>query len=118
MPQPPKLSKLHGCLPLIKYRLSDCLQGEWSRLELMRDPQSFGRSAVRAFIANLPVRAHSIYFKDAIGNISTSTVKHGVQSMELILTPRYPLYGGWQAEFTLGYSVPLQVSNQGFRVRN
>ena len=49
-------------------------QGEWSRLELMRDPERFGQSAVRAFLAQLPLHAHAIYFKDAIGNISTSQV--------------------------------------------
>ena len=86
----------------------DDLQGEWSRLDLMRDPK-FGQTAVRGFLAHLPARAHSIYFKDAIGNISTSQIRPGVQATEVILTPRYPLYGGWQAEFIVGYSLPLQV---------
>lgn len=85
------------------------MQGEWSRLDLMREPQTFGQTAVRGFLAHLPAGAHSIYFKDAIGNISTSQVRVGVQSTEVILTPRYPLYGGWQAEFILGYSLNLQV---------
>lgn len=75
----------------------------------MREPQTFGQTAVRGFLAHLPAGAHSIYFKDAIGNISTSQVRVGVQSTEVILTPRYPLYGGWQAEFILGYSLNLQV---------
>lgn len=88
---------------------SGLLQGEWSRLDLMRDPHTFGQAAIRGFVASLPVRAHSIYFKDAIGNISTSQVKYGPQSTELIITPRYPLYGGWQTEFVLGYSIPLQA---------
>jgi len=50
------------------------LQGEWSRLELMRSPEAFSQSAIRGFLAQLPLNAHSIYFKDAIGNISSSQV--------------------------------------------
>lgn len=84
------------------------LRGEWSRLELMRSPEAFSQSAIRGFLAQLPLNAHSIYFKDAIGNISSSQVRGGLHTTEVILTPRYPLFGGWKAEFTLGYSLPLE----------
>ena len=36
-------------------------------------------------------------------------VRDSLHTTEVILTPRYPLYGGWKAEFTLGYSLPLEV---------
>lgn len=78
----------------------------------MRDPGTYGQTAIRGFLAHLPPGAHSIYFKDAIGNISTSQIRPGMQSTEVILTPRYPLYGGWKAEFVLGYSLPLQVTSK------
>jgi len=41
--------------------------------------------------------------------ISIVQVRGGLHTTEVILTPRYPLFGGWKAEFTLGYSLPLEV---------
>lgn len=32
---------------------------------------------------------------------------YGFQS-ELEIEPRYPLFGGWKATFTIGYGLPLQ----------
>jgi oligosaccharyltransferase complex subunit alpha (ribophorin I) len=78
-------------------------------MELMRSPETFSQSAIRGFLAQLPLNAHSIYFKDAIGNISSSQIRGGLHTTEVILTPRYPLFGGWKSEFTLGYSLPLEV---------
>ena len=101
---------LNPSVQTLKTKILKPPQGEWSRLELMRDPLKFGQAAVRGFVATLPARAHSIYYKDVIGNISTSMVRPSLSATELILTPRYPLYGGWQVEFTLGFSLPLSVS--------
>ena len=28
--------------------------------------------------------------------------------LQVVLTPRYPLFGGWQVEFVFGYSLPLR----------
>lgn len=46
---------------------------------------------------------------------------HHYQS-ELEIEPRYPLFGGWKATFTIGYGLPLQdflfESNDGRRYLN
>ena len=77
----------------------------------------------------LPPRISSPYFIDIVGNVSTSRYrpstyttnpKNGVKlpsqnnqktvvgsSSMLELTPRYPLMGGWNYTFTVGYDAPL-----------
>ena len=76
----------------------------------MKNAQVYGRAAIRGFMASLPRTAHSVYFRDPIGNISTTSLNYRLQALEVILSPRYPLFGGWVTEFTLGYSLPLGVS--------
>uniref|UniRef100_A0A453J2G8 Dolichyl-diphosphooligosaccharide--protein glycosyltransferase subunit 1 n=2 Tax=Aegilops tauschii subsp. strangulata TaxID=200361 RepID=A0A453J2G8_AEGTS len=48
------------------------LKGEFSRLDYQSRPYARGVSSFRHLIARLPARAHSIYYRDEIGNISTS----------------------------------------------
>ena len=50
----------------------------------MRDPQKYGQAAVRGFLANLPPNAHTIYYRDVIGNISTSAVRRQITSTEVL----------------------------------
>ena len=51
---------------------------------------------VREFKAVLPPAARTLYFKDAIGNISSSHARFGLAATEIELRPRYPLLGGWR----------------------
>lgn len=82
--------------------------GEFSRLDFQARPHVRGASAFRNLIAMLPPRAHSIYYRDAIGNISTSNI-YGDKSKTLLeIEPRYPMFGGWKTSFTIGYGLPLQ----------
>lgn len=37
-----------------------------------------------------------MYFRDEIGNISTSHARFGLANTEVELRPRYPLFGGWK----------------------
>ena len=72
----------------------------------------------------LPPTAHSPYYYDAIGNVSTSHFRQGStpasaartskvrtspRTVEgvLDLSPRYPLLGGWNYTFTIGWDMPL-----------
>ena len=84
------------------------LKGSFSRFEYQARPGASGVSSFRHLQAKLPVRAHSVYYRDEIGNISTSHLRSDFRRTELELEPRYPLFGGWKMAFTLGYSVPLQ----------
>ncbi|KAJ6736557.1 DOLICHYL-DIPHOSPHOOLIGOSACCHARIDE--PROTEIN GLYCOSYLTRANSFERASE SUBUNIT 1 [Salix viminalis] len=83
-------------------------KGEFSRLDFQARPHLRGASALRNLVAKLPPRAHSIYYRDEIGNISTSNVWGDPKKTELVIEPRYPLFGGWRTTFTIGYGLPLQ----------
>lgn len=78
--------------------------GEWSRLDYQRGQSS--RAAVDGFTTVLPASSKDIYYRDAIGNVSTSRVRQLKNSVEIELRPRFPLFGGWRTEYTLGYNLP------------
>ncbi|XVE69569.1 hypothetical protein DITRI_Ditri10aG0001700 [Diplodiscus trichospermus] len=83
-------------------------KGEFSRLDFQARPNIRGASAFRYLVANLPPRAHSVYYRDEIGNISTSHLRGDSKKTELLIEPRYPMFGGWRTAFTIGYSLPLR----------
>jgi oligosaccharyltransferase complex subunit alpha (ribophorin I) len=66
-------------------------------------------------VLHLPAGARDPYFIDIIGNVSTSnfrptpSVPRGSPPKYslLELKPRYPLLGGWNYSFTLGWDAPL-----------
>eukprot|EP01041_Mallomonas_annulata_P011993 gene11993-25125_t len=86
------------------------LKEGFSRFEYMmrrsQDSPSF-----RDLKAILPIQANNIYYRDQIGNISTSDMKFDESdgSLELQIETRFPLFGGWQTQFYLGYSLPTEV---------
>ncbi|KAL6178789.1 hypothetical protein ACLB2K_050307 [Fragaria x ananassa] len=83
-------------------------KGEFSRLDYQARPHVRGQYAVRRLIAKLPPRAHSVYYRDEIGNVSTSNLWSDSKKTELEIEPRYPLIGGWKTAFTIGYGLPLR----------
>eukprot|EP01018_Ginkgo_biloba_P016536 Gb_37136 [translate_table: standard] len=83
-------------------------KGGFSRIEYQARPNTRGASSFRHLVARLPPRAHSVYYRDEIGNISTSHLWSDSKKTELEIEPRYPMFGGWQATFTIGYGLPLQ----------
>lgn len=50
-----------------------------------------------------------IYYRDNIGNVSTSTVRYSLQGVELTLLSRFPVYGGWKNSWYQGYNLPTEV---------
>ncbi|KAI9073695.1 hypothetical protein K1719_044359 [Acacia pycnantha] len=83
-------------------------KGEFSRLDYQARPYVRGASAFRRLVARLPPRAHSVYYRDEIGNISTSSLWGDSRKMDLEIEPRYPMFGGWKTTFTIGYGLPLE----------
>lgn len=65
--------------------------------------QYFGLENLRFPIANKDIVQDSIYFTDKVGNVSTSQVFQD----EIIFKPRFPLYGNWNYNFTLGWDYKL-----------
>ncbi|XP_023017280.1 dolichyl-diphosphooligosaccharide--protein glycosyltransferase subunit 1 [Leptinotarsa decemlineata] len=97
------------------------LKGPFSRYDYQRDTSSVHHS-IKAYRTILPASAHSIYYRDSNGNISTSSVRPRKEWIELELRPRFPLFGGWQSSYILGYSVPsyqyLFKSDKGDNILN
>ncbi|KAI0368147.1 oligosaccharyl transferase alpha subunit [Pilatotrama ljubarskyi] len=95
------------------------LKGHFSRLEYQTQ-NYFGRPAAHMMAGVnllLPPGIHSVYYTDLIGNVSTSHLRStpsvpkgaNTNSFSLLeLRPRYPLMGGWNYSFTLGWDSPLQ----------
>jgi oligosaccharyltransferase complex subunit alpha (ribophorin I) len=82
------------------------LEGSFSRFEYQRT-QRGSASAIRSLINLLPLHASEIYYRDEIGNISTSDVRVVEDKLAVELAPRFPLFGGWKTVFTFGYDLPL-----------
>lgn len=83
-------------------------KGGFSRVEYQSRPSISGVSSFKHLSAKLPPRVHSVYYRDNIGNISTSHLRTSYSKSELEIEPRYPLLGGWKATFVIGYVLPLQ----------
>ncbi|XP_022966787.1 dolichyl-diphosphooligosaccharide--protein glycosyltransferase subunit 1B [Cucurbita maxima] len=83
-------------------------KGVFSRVEYQSKPSISGVSSFRHLLARLPPKVHSVYYRDEIGNISSSHLRTGILKSELEFEPRYPLFGGWKATFVIGYGLPLQ----------
>ena len=80
------------------------LKGPFSRFDFMRRQGS--HSVVKSFKTLLPPTANDVYYRDEIGNISTSNLRESSEQVELELRPRFPLFGGWRTHYTVGYNVP------------
>ncbi|KAI4339248.1 hypothetical protein MLD38_024211 [Melastoma candidum] len=83
-------------------------KGGFSRVEYQGKPGYNGVSSFKNLLARLPPKVHSVYYRDDIGNISSSRLRVGSQKSELEFEPRYPLFGGWKATFVIGYGIPME----------
>ncbi|XP_003746026.1 dolichyl-diphosphooligosaccharide--protein glycosyltransferase subunit 1 [Galendromus occidentalis] len=80
------------------------LKGSFSRYDFQREMSP--SAAVKTFKTFLPSGARDVYYRDEIGNISTSHLRKRFDAVEVELRPRFPLFGGWKTHYLLGYSVP------------
>jgi len=82
------------------------LEGSWSRADYFRPPHEL--PFIKSLKLKLPASADDVYYRDDIGNISTSFLRlpaNGARELELL--PRFPLFGGWKTNFYMGYNLPL-----------
>uniref|UniRef100_A0A2K5QT20 Dolichyl-diphosphooligosaccharide--protein glycosyltransferase subunit 1 n=1 Tax=Cebus imitator TaxID=2715852 RepID=A0A2K5QT20_CEBIM len=54
----------------------------------------------------LPAAAQDVYYRDEIGNVSTSHLLILDDSVEMEIRPRFPLFGGWKTHYIVGYNLP------------
>lgn len=80
------------------------LKGSFSRYDYQREQT--GSSSVRSFKTVLPASASDVYYRDEIGNISTSHLRTLEDAVEVDIRPRFPLFGGWKTHYLLGYNIP------------
>jgi oligosaccharyltransferase complex subunit alpha (ribophorin I) len=57
-----------------------------------------------------PLRVGSMdpYFTDVIGNVSTSRFRSNKREANLEIKPRYPIFGGWNYPFRVGWNADLK----------
>ncbi|CAD6584510.1 MAG: dolichyl-diphosphooligosaccharide--protein glycosyltransferase subunit 1 [Tremellales sp. Tagirdzhanova-0007] len=103
------------------------LKGHFSRLAHQQSKfhASTPAQILTEFTLRVPPTAHSAYFYDTIGNVSTSHFRQGSTPASsarsskvrtsprtvdgvLELKPRYPVLGGWSYSFVVGYDMPLE----------
>lgn len=105
--------------------VADCpsLRGQFSRLAHQQSKFHASKPAqiLTELTLRLPPSAHSVYYYDVIGNVSTSHFRPGqgatttsltgraprVVDGQLEIKPRYPVLGGWNYTFTVGWDSPL-----------
>lgn len=98
------------------------MEGHFSRLAHQQQAyfQKRTGNSLLSFVLHLPSGARDVYYTDIVGNVSTSKfrpapanskTRSGVErASTLEVRPRYPLLGGWNYTFTLGWDAPLEDS--------
>jgi oligosaccharyltransferase complex subunit alpha (ribophorin I) len=86
------------------------LKGQFSRLQHQQTVNYHASvPIVKQLSFKFPPGAHSAYFKDDVGNVSTSNFREGKSNSVLDIRPRYPIFGGWNYTWFHGYKVPIDV---------
>ncbi|KAJ3084019.1 proteasome regulatory particle base subunit [Quaeritorhiza haematococci] len=84
------------------------LKGHFSRIDYTLTAHIHDQTNVVKHIKiALPGGARDVYYRDAIGNVSTSNFRSGISKSELDIRPRYPLFGGWKYTWFHSYNVPF-----------
>ncbi|KAI9011327.1 Ribophorin I-domain-containing protein [Gaertneriomyces semiglobifer] len=84
------------------------LKGHFSRVDYSFSPWLNPKTnAVRDISISLPPNVKNVYYRDTIGNVSTSDFFEESNRSVLRIRPRYPLYGGWRYTWHHGYDVPI-----------
>ena len=65
-------------------------------------------SALKELRFPLSVGSVDAYFIDDIGNVSTSRFRTNLREANLELRPRYPIFGGWNYSFKVGWNSDLK----------
>ncbi|MCQ2820316.1 MAG: dolichyl-diphosphooligosaccharide--protein glycosyltransferase subunit 1 [archaeon] len=86
------------------------LDGEFSRIDYDEYRGYGGRNALKNLEAILPMRANGLWYRDEIGNVSTSEASRQWDNVKLELHPRFPILGGWKSNFDIGYNLPTKFN--------
>ncbi|BFZ64952.1 dolichyl-diphosphooligosaccharide--protein glycosyltransferase subunit 1 [Saitoella coloradoensis] len=90
------------------------LKGYFSRVQYQQSAYTQPiSSAVRSLRYSLHPTTRNAYFTDEIGNVSTSRFRagrEGGRNANLDIFPRYPVFGGWNYSYTVGWDQDLSQS--------
>ena len=84
------------------------LVGEFGRVDYNLKSNKGGRNAVRYISAKLPLKANNLWYRDEIGNVSSSVAERQWEFVTLDQELRFPLLGGWKSNYNIGYSLPTK----------
>ncbi|EGG15768.1 dolichyl-diphosphooligosaccharide-protein glycotransferase [Cavenderia fasciculata] len=80
--------------------------GSFSRLDFQRNPAGSAPSHITEITEIVPRESADFYYRDEIGNISSSQYYPKQTETAFKIQPRFPLVGGWKNEFYTGYNLP------------
>ncbi|KAI7855229.1 Ribophorin I [Circinella umbellata] len=84
------------------------LETQFSRATYQLTRMVHGQTNVlKDLTLRLPAQARDVYYRDDIGNVSTSHFRNELKHSTLEITPRYPVFGGWNYTWFHGYNVDL-----------
>ena len=92
-----------------KYQIQNIgakIEGEFGRVDYDTYGRAGGKNAIKRLRASLPLRSFGLWYRDEIGNVSTSRAAREWDDVRLELTPRFPILGGWKSNFQIGYNLP------------
>lgn len=85
------------------------LEEEFSRIQFQLAPNILDQTNVLTnLVFQLPKNAKDVYYRDEVGNVSTSNFRTENFKSVLEIQPRFPLFGGWKTTWYTGYNVPLK----------
>lgn len=84
------------------------LKGEFNRVDFSSRARPSALNALEDLEAILPQSAYGLYYRDDIGNVSSSNARKHSSYVHLEIQPRFPMMGGWKNKFYIGYSLPLK----------
>lgn len=88
--------------------LFDRLEENFNRVRYMVSSQVHSATnMLKELTLELPAGASDAYFRDEIGNVSTSHFRNERDRSVLEIKPRFPLFGGWTYNWYHGYNVNL-----------
>jgi len=96
------------------------LKQPFSRYEYTRNPKGYN-TVVNFMTQRFPDGAADVYYRDEIGNISTSFLSYpDNEKPKFEFRPRFPLVGEWKIGYYFGYNLPaekyLGVADNGLYV--
>jgi oligosaccharyltransferase complex subunit alpha (ribophorin I) len=77
---------------------------QWASQQYYNPPTT----AIKELKFPLKVGSLDPYFTDVIGNVSTSRFRSNKREASLEIKPRYPVFGGWNYPFRVGWNADLK----------